>query len=105
MDTDFSTNSSINRNNDNLPEEAPRFIKTQTPIHILQLPPTCSATSQHFHLPPCHETHDLTINISLNIANLNVINISSPEFRIWQHLEDPEHFPKDTEATALYTTI
>ena len=67
-------------------EEAPRFIKTQTPIHNLWLPPACSATSQHFHLH--YETHGLTINISLNTANLNVINISSPEFRIWQHLED-----------------
>ena len=70
------------------PEEALRFIKTQTPIHILHLPPACSTTSQHFHLPPLYETHQLTINISLNTANLNVMNISSPEFRIWQHLED-----------------
>ena len=70
------------------PEEAPRFIRTQTPIHILHLPPACSATSQHFHLPPDYETHELPIKISLNIVNLNVINISSPEFKIWQHLED-----------------
>ena len=70
------------------PEEAPQFIKTETPIHILWLPPACSTTSQHFHLPPCSETHEPTFNISLNTANLNVINISSPEFRIWQHLED-----------------
>ena len=69
------------------PEEAPRFIKTQTPIHILCIPPACSATPQHFHLPPHYETHQLTINISFNTANLNVMNISSPEFRIWQHLE------------------
>ena len=69
------------------PEEALRFIKTQMPIHILCLPPTCSATSQHFHLLPHYETHQLTINILLNTSNLNV-NISSPEFRIWQHLED-----------------
>ena len=70
------------------PEEAPRFIKTQTPIDILCLPPACSTTSQHFHLLPHYETYELTINIFLNTANLNVINISSPEFRIWQHLEE-----------------
>ena len=70
------------------PEEAPIFIKTQTPIHILHLPPTCNTTSQHFHIPPCYESHELTINISLNTSSLNVINMSSPEFRIWQHLED-----------------
>ena len=28
------------------------------------------------------------INISLNTANLNRMIISSPEFRVWQHLED-----------------
>ena len=70
------------------PEEVPRFIKIQTPIHILCFPPACQTTSQHFHLPPHYETHEMTINISVNTANLNVINISSPEFRIWQHLED-----------------
>ena len=42
------------------PDEAPRFIKTQTPIHILCLTPACSPTSQHFHLPPCYRTHQLT---------------------------------------------
>ena len=70
------------------PDEAPRFIKTQTPSHILCLPPACSTTSQHFHLPPHYETHQLTISISLSTTNLNVMNISSPEFRIWQQLED-----------------
>ena len=70
------------------PNEVPRFIKTQMPIHHLCLPSACSATSQHFHLPPHYETHQLTINISLNTANLNVMNISSPDFKIWQYLED-----------------
>ena len=70
------------------PDEAPMFTKTKMPIHILHLPPAHSTTSQHFHLPPHFEIHLLTINISLNTAKLNVMNISSPEFRIWQHLED-----------------
>ena len=29
----------------------------------------------------------MTTHISCNTANLNVINISLPEFRIWQHLK------------------
>ena len=70
------------------PDEAPRFIETQMPIHILHLPQACSTTSQHFNLPPWYETHQITVNISLNTANLNVMRISSPDFRIWQHLED-----------------
>ena len=68
--------------------EAPRSIIPQTPIHILHLWPACSAPSQHFHLPPYYEYHEITINISLNTANLNVVNVSASEFRIWQHLED-----------------
>ena len=59
------------------PKETPRFIKTQTLIHIFPLPPACSATPQHFHLPPCYENHELTIQISLNTVNLN-IKISYP---------------------------
>ena len=57
------------------------------PIHILQLPTACSATSPNFHLPPHYESPTLDINISLDMANLNDINISSMNFWIWQHLE------------------
>ena len=70
------------------PDQAPTSIKVQKPIHILHLPPACSATSHHFHLPPCYENHQMMINILLNTSNLNTMNISSPEFWAWQHLED-----------------
>ena len=70
------------------PGEALRSVIPQTSIHVLQLQPAHHATSQHFHPPTHYESHEITINISLNIANLNVINILAPEFRIWQHLED-----------------
>ena len=70
------------------PGEAPRSIIPQTTIHRLWLQPVCSPTSQHFYISPCYESHEITVNISMNIANLNVINISTPEFRIWQQLED-----------------
>ena len=63
------------------PEEPPRCIKTQTPIHIPCLPPAASAPSQHFHLPPHYETHQLTINISLSTVNLIKMNISSPRIQ------------------------
>ena len=69
------------------PGEAPRVLMPQTPIHILRLKPACSPTSQYFHLSPRYESHDVSINVSLNTANLNVVNISALEFRIWQHLE------------------
>ena len=57
------------------PGEAPRVLKPHTPIHVLRLKPACSATSQHFHLPPRYESHDVSIHISLNTANLNADNI------------------------------
>ena len=62
------------------PDQAPKLIKIQKPIHVLHLPQACSATSQHFHLPPHKKNHQMTINISHNTANLNAMNISSPEF-------------------------
>ena len=34
------------------PGETTKFITAKKPIYILHLPPACSATSQHFHLPP-----------------------------------------------------
>ena len=39
-------------------------------------------------LPPHYENHQLMINISLNTAKSNMMNMSSPEFRMWQHLEE-----------------
>ena len=56
------------------------------PIHVLRLEPACSATSQHFHLPPKYEDIHVTMNLSLYKANLDTINISSSLFRITQHL-------------------
>ena len=65
------------------PGEAPRSVTPQTLIHVLQLQPACSATSQHFHLPSPYESYEITINILLKTASLNVVKISTPEFRIW----------------------
>ena len=55
-------------------------------IHILKLPTAYSATSSHFYLPPRYETPILDVNVSLKMANLQMINISAQHFCIWQHL-------------------
>ena len=55
-------------------------------IHVLKLPMACSATSSHFYLPPRYETPTLDVNVSLNMANIQMINISAQHFCIWQHL-------------------
>ena len=69
------------------PGETMKFIKVKKPIHVMQLPTACSATSPNFHLPPHYETTCLEVNISLDMANLHMINISSLDICIWQHLE------------------
>ena len=61
-------------------------IHISPPIHVLKLEPACSATSQHFHLPPKYEDTHVTMNLSIYNANLDIIDISSALFRITQHI-------------------
>ena len=67
-------------------EKPMESIPIQQPIHILKLPMACSATSSNFYLPPRYETLTLDVNISLNMENLYMLNISAHKFCIWQHL-------------------
>ena len=55
-------------------------------LHVLKLPMACSATSAHFYLPPRYETPVLNVNISLDMANMQTVNITTLHFCIWQHL-------------------
>ena len=68
------------------PEKPMETIPIQQLIHMLKLPMACSATSSHFYLPPRYETPILDVHVSLNMANLQMINISAQHFCIWQHL-------------------
>ena len=70
------------------PGKTMTFIKVEKPIEILRLLTACSAMSSHFYLPPRYQNSNLEVNISLDMANLNMINISSLDFCIWQHIED-----------------
>ena len=67
------------------PKKAMETIIIQKPVYILKLPMECSATSSNFYLPPRYETLTLDVNISLNMANLHMINILAQDFHIWQH--------------------
>ena len=64
------------------------FITVEKPIHILRILTACSATSSHFHLLPTYQNSSLEVNISLDTANLNMINISLLDFQVWQHLKE-----------------
>ena len=70
------------------PEKATETITIRKPVHILRLPMACSATSPNFYLPPRYQTLNLDVNVSLNMANLHMVNISALDFCIWQHLGD-----------------
>ena len=48
----------------------------------------CSATSSNFHLPPRYQTSNLDFNVSLNMANFHMVNVSTLDFCVWQHLKD-----------------
>ena len=68
------------------PTKPAMSIHISPPIHVLRLEPACSATSQHFHLPPKYEETHVMMNLSIYNANLDIINISSTLFRITQHI-------------------
>ena len=68
------------------PEKPMETIAIRQPIHILKLPTACSATSAHFYLPHRYETPVLNVNISLDMANLQLINATALHFHVWQHL-------------------
>ena len=46
----------------------------------------CSTTYSNFYIPSRYETPTLDVNISLDIANLQTINILAQDFYIWQYL-------------------
>ena len=68
------------------PGKAMETIIIQKPVHIVKLPMACSATSPNFYLPPRYETLTLDVNVSLNMANLHMINILAQDFHIRKHL-------------------
>ena len=68
------------------PEKPMETIAIQQPIHILKLATACSATSAHFYLPPRYETPVLNVNVLLNMANPQLISITTLHFHICQHL-------------------
>ena len=68
------------------PTKPTMLIHISPPIHVLRLESACSATSQHFHLPPKYEDTHVMMNLSIYNANLDIINISSTLFRIAQHI-------------------
>ena len=82
------------------PEKPMETIPIRQPLHVLQLPMACSATSANFYLPPRYETPVLNVNVSLDMANLRAINITALHFHVWQHMG---HNHTETELQHLAT--
>ena len=68
------------------PEKPLETIPIRQPLHVLKLPTAYSATSAKFYLPSRYEIPILNVNVSLNMANLQAINITALHFCIWQHM-------------------
>ena len=62
------------------PEKPMETILIRQPLHILKLSTACSATSSHFYLPPRYESPILNVNVSLDMANLQTVNITALHF-------------------------
>ena len=78
LDTYYTGYNSNEHNNSDMSREMHgNDCQIWQPIHILKLPTACSATSSHFYLPPRYETPILNVNVSLNMTNLQMINISA----------------------------
>ena len=68
------------------PEKPIETIPIRQLLHVLKLPMACSATSAHFYLPPRYETPVLNVNVTLDMANLQTVNITTLHFHVWQHI-------------------
>ena len=87
MDTHHTTPSSFGHHLASYAQKKPMTtIPVRRPLHILKLPTACSATSSHFYLPPRYESPVLNINVSLDMANLQTVNITTLHFHVWQHM-------------------
>ena len=60
------------------PSKVTNSLLFQQLLNIQKLSPACRSTSRHFHLPPHYKDYVVTIQVSLNKANLNTINFSMP---------------------------
>ena len=61
---------------------AQNWVRIQKPV-TTWIP--SGATSRYFHIPLHYEDPTIMMNISLDTANMNIINMSMLDFRIWQH--------------------
>ena len=62
------------------------YFNTEASSHLMTTT-SLQYYNPNLHLPPHYEKSALEDNISLDMANLKMINISSVNFHIWQYLD------------------
>ena len=63
------------------PDKATSIVPLQQPFQILRFNHQCCATSRYFQQPPHYADHIIMMNVFLDTSNINVINISTLDFR------------------------
>ena len=83
VDTNISTLFSANHHNPHLPRRNHKIYYSEEthPCLVTTISMQCNSTT-------LSSATTLTVNISLHMANLNMVNISSLDFHMWQHLKD-----------------
>ena len=86
------------------PDKATITVPLQQPFHKLRLSPACRATSRHFHLAPHYEDHTTMMNVSLHVTNINTIDISTLDCRIWQHFSSNWTPPTEIDKRSCHSS-
>ena len=83
--------------NDNLPWQSYQHSTLSANLPHTKVIPSLQCYIQIFHLPSCCQDHTIMMNVSLDTTNINTINISTVDFRIWQYFSSnwtPPHLQK-----------
>ena len=83
MDNYFFTISSTCQNHTHMPWRSIQSSQATNTHSYTQI-----KVSMQYHIAAFPPASMIWNTFSLNTANLNIVNISTPEFRIWKHLED-----------------
>ena len=87
MDTNHTTFSCNHSCYTHLPRKDLKiYYNTEANSHLMTTP-SLQCYNAQLPSPPHYENSALEVNVSLDMVNLNMINMSSVDFHIWQHLE------------------
>ena len=86
LDTHHLSYSSYRHHKCNMPRETHGNNPNLTAATCTETTNSLQCHFSSFYLPPRYETPILNVNISLDMANLQTVNITTLHFCIWQHI-------------------